>query len=421
METIISFRPYFTRWYNINQNLDDTLKYAIDSGIIDISYVQEQIEMSKRKDLLSKHPYKITQGKDGKWRTYLPDKTKGRKLIKKSNLDAIEDAVVDFYKKIEEKPKTFDDVYHHWRKVQDTLIGDNSIAKYNTDYKRYFENKDFSKKYVEKITEEDIKVFIVQTVKSQRLCKKSCKTLFGYVRNTINSARINKIIFDNPMEFLEAKQFYKYCTDIQKSKEDKLISDSDMDKLYKRFQEDYISNPAYIPTYAVHFASLTGMRVGEISALTWDCITDTYILVDKSEKFNRITKEYFIDKTKNGKTRTFPLTEEIIELLNRIKKVELQNGFMSEYVFSNESGRIHAPMISSCSKNKCRQIGISEKGIHAYRRTLNSKMRCNGVSATVAASLLGHTEEVNEQYYTFDVSNIKEKAEIVSRATKKIG
>ncbi len=36
--------------------------------------MQEKIEMAKRKELLEKHPYKISQGKDGNWRTYLPDK-----------------------------------------------------------------------------------------------------------------------------------------------------------------------------------------------------------------------------------------------------------------------------------------------------------------------------------------------------------
>ena len=184
----------------------------MENHIIDLSYVQEKIEMAKRKELLEKHPYKISQGKDGKWRTYLPDQKNGRKLVKRSSLKGVEDVVIKFYqlKKEQERPKTFYDVYQHWRNVQDTLISANSIAKYNTDYKRYFEGTDFSKKHIDKITEEDIKVFIVSTVKSKQLCKKACKTLFGYVRNTVKSAKINKMISDDPMEFLEAKQFYKY-------------------------------------------------------------------------------------------------------------------------------------------------------------------------------------------------------------------
>lgn len=400
---------------------DELLKYAIDNGMIDVSYVQEQIEMNKRKEYLNRHTYKISEGRDGKWRTYLPDKEHGRKMIKRSSQKEVEDIVIEFYKNIEEKanPKTFDDIYHHWRKVQDNLISDNSVAKYNTDYKRYFDNSDFSKIPIEEITEEDIKVFIVNTVKSLNLCKKACKTLFGYIKNTIHSARINKIIVDDPMEFLEANQFYKYCTEKIKPQEKRLISDSEMQQLYKKFHEDYRDHPNYIPTYAVHLASLTGMRVGELSALSWSDITDDYIIIRKSEKYNRITEQYFIDKTKNGKDRIFPITDEIRDLLDMIKKVEISNGYVCEWVFANEHGRVHAPMISSCAKNKCRQLGIDEKGIHAYRRTLNSKMRCDGVSATVAASLLGHTKEVNEQYYTFDVSTIGQKVGILSKINSK--
>ncbi|MDY3818392.1 MAG: hypothetical protein SO019_04995, partial [Lachnospiraceae bacterium] len=109
------------------------------------------------------------------------------------------------------------------------------------------------------------------------------------------------------------------------------------------------------------------------------------------------------------------MTEEIKSLLRKVKKIEEENGYLCEWVFANEGGRIHAPVISSCSKTKCRQLGIDEKGIHAYRKTLNSKMRCSGVSSTVAASILGHTKEVNEQYYTFDVTDMEAKSRIVSR------
>ena len=63
---------------------------------------------------------------------------------------------------------------------------------------------------------------------------------------------------------------------------------------------------------------------------------------------------------------------------------------------------------------------MEEKGIHAFRRTVNSKMRCSGVPATVAASLLGHTEEVNENYYTYDVSSFAEKQRIVEQINRSV-
>ncbi len=42
------------------------------------------------------------------------------------------------------------------------------------------------------------------------------------------------------------------------------------------------------------------------------------------------------------------------------------------------------------------------------------------MSTTVVASLLGHTEEVNEQYYTYDITEMKEKQIMVGMVTKEI-
>ncbi|MCI8591811.1 MAG: hypothetical protein HFI88_05575 [Lachnospiraceae bacterium] len=47
------------------------MKYAVENGIIDLLHGQETIKMNKK--LLGMYPWKISQGSDGTWRTYLPD------------------------------------------------------------------------------------------------------------------------------------------------------------------------------------------------------------------------------------------------------------------------------------------------------------------------------------------------------------
>ena len=194
----------------------------------------------------------------------------------------------------------------------------------------------------------------------------------------------------------------------------------DMQKVQEQFAKDHKQKPNYIPTYAVEFASLTGMRVGEIAALRWDAITNDYIVVDKSEKTNRAKNEFYISKTKNGNIRLCPMTPAIKTLLDTVKEVEKENGYLCEWVFANENGRIHAPIISSCSRTKCKQLGIHMRGIHAYRKTANSMLKHNGVSTSVAASILGHSCEVNERYYTFDVTDIKEKSRLLSEVNAQV-
>lgn len=57
--------------------MDELLKYAVENGIIDLTRLQNEIKMNKRSEILKKHPYAITQGKDGNgnpaWQLEMPD------------------------------------------------------------------------------------------------------------------------------------------------------------------------------------------------------------------------------------------------------------------------------------------------------------------------------------------------------------
>ena len=89
------------------------MRFIIESGKIDINDVQNSMEAMKRKELLEKHPYKIWQGKDGKWYTYLPDDKKGRVLRKKTSQKSIEDDVIAYLKTELENP-TITEVFNEW-------------------------------------------------------------------------------------------------------------------------------------------------------------------------------------------------------------------------------------------------------------------------------------------------------------------
>lgn len=43
-------------------------------------------------------------------------------------------------------------------------------------------------------------------------------------------------------------------------------------------------------------------------------------------------------------------------------------------------------------------------------------MKCMGVSTTVASAILGYTEKVNEENYTYDTSSIEDKAKYIEKA-----
>ena len=71
---------------------------------------------------------------------------------------------------------------------------------------------------------------------------------------------MNKAIVGDPMEFLQAKQFYQYCVEKEKPLEQKIFSDLDLNSLHERFDLDHEKKPDYIPTYAVQLASLSKIK-----------------------------------------------------------------------------------------------------------------------------------------------------------------
>lgn len=412
--------------------MENTLKNAINEGIINLTDVEEKLRMKQRDEILGRHPYSIWQNKtDSKWYTYIPDKEnkRGKVLRKRNSREKLEDMIVDYWKRQNKeeqaaqeakKKRTFLDVYYMWRKLKDQMVTQNTVAKYESDRKRFFDGKELSQMDIREVDIYAVEIFMHQNIKQYKLQKEAMRKLFGYIVSTMEFAREKNLIEKNPIEYLKSKSFYKECYEKYKPLNELVISKEDMAQLQWRFNQDHEDKENYIPTYAVQFASLTGMRVSEISALRWNHISDDCILIDSSEKSNPRKTEFWIEGTKNKKPRLFPMTEEIRCLLEDVKRVEKEYGYFCEWVFADENGRIHAPKISACSKTKCRQLGINAKGkgIHGYRKTLNSKMRCSGVPLPQAAAMLGHTKEVNERYYTFDVSEMKEKSQIVSKINK---
>ena len=400
-------------------NNEELLHEAIENGILDMAYIQKSVEMAKRQKYLKCHSGKIWKGNDGKWCTYLPDPIKGRRFVKKRTEEAVHDEIIKYYSQHDSTAKSFLQVYYEWRSYHDQMVDVNSVSKYNTDATRYFTDNKYDKENIKSYTKDSVSVFIKDRIDTLKLCKSATKRLFGYINCVFRYAEERGYIDKSPTTYLLPKDFYKYCYESERSKKDKILSVDNMRILQEQLQKDHEKTPWYIPSYAVEFASLTGMRVGEIAALRWDCIKDNCFIIDKSEKYNSENNTYYISKTKNGKDRIFPITEEIQELLDKVLAIEQEYGYVSEWIFSDKDGRLSFRKISSCMKNKCRQCHIDVRGIHIYRKTLNSQMEYNGVSATTRATLLGHSKEVNERYYTFDVTDIEEKRHIISMASRK--
>lgn len=401
----------------------EILNYAIENGIINTVIVQEKIEMQKKEKILAKHPYKIWQGKDGNWRTYLPDEKKGRILRKRNSKRKIEEMVIDYWQNNDTDRNIFKERFNVWMERQKSCgISNNTINRYKTDYKRFFLGEKIEEMSVKEISVDYLESFFAKRIKETNIPYRSILGIFGYVNGVFEKSLRDRIVSENPCRFVDTRIFKRCCSDDHKrSQTNRLLTTEEMGRLLDTLKNTIKSSPDYIQQYAILIAVYTGMRVGELAAITWDCVSfkDKYILVDKSEKYDKEEKTYFIDKTKNGKIRYVPMSEAARDVMREIKKVQMKNGWISDFVFSNANGRIHAKELSECMRRRSRMAGIGDKSIHSIRRTFNSQMRCSGVSSTVAAAILGHSERVNENNYTYDVTQMKYKLDIVNMVASK--
>lgn len=401
----------------------DILQYLTENAKIDIAIVAQQIVMARRNEILEQHPYSIWLASDGFWKTKLKGDDGKKHLIKKKNKSDVEDVIIEYYKSRSHEDNTFKIWFTRWiERQRNCARSDNTILKYESDYRRFYEGYPLEEIDIRNIDEEILSQHFLQVLKDKQIPWRAFKDIMGYTKGTFDKAVRDKVISINPFCYMDTEIFKKYCyIPPVKTTTQRTLTEEDTRILINRIRNPRAKNVNRICCFAIEMALYTGMRVGELAALMWeDIIFDEGLMIIRhSEKFNHAKKESTISVTKTGKERIFPLTNEIIDLLKRTKEYEQQQGWVGEFVFQDSNGRVTKSKISDAMRNHTMSDDYSGiKSIHSIRRTINSKMRCSGVSATVASSLIGNSERVNDRNYTYDLLGIAEKRLIIEKVTQ---
>lgn len=395
------------------------------SNTIDFDTVRQMVETMNRKKIeelysKAKEQRKVWkgEGKDQRWKF----KKEDGKIIAKTTEEAIKEAFIEYHKaktlKEERNTMTFSDLYSDWLDYKHEMVGinkgqlhPNTYRRYQRDYERYIKDTTFDKQIVTKITPVDIEKFLKSMVVSHNLTKTCFVNIVGYLKGAMFYARKRGLLEKNPMDLVDLKPIKGFCNVIIKNDKDRVLSKSEMQKLITTLHTKQKSNDSYIQNYAIELATLTGMRVGELAALKWECIEEKFLKIDYSEHridYEDKPCEYYVGEPKNQKHRQFPMSDELKVLFKQIKEVHKKYGITSEYVFANEEGRVNSHTITCAMSRRCKDAGIDTRSIHAIRRTVSSHLRTVLPVATVA-NMLGHLEETNNKHYNYDVTEDKIK------------
>ncbi len=390
------------------------MKYAIDNGMIDLSYVQEQIEMNKKNELLKKHPYKIWEGKDGKWRTYLPDEKKGRKLLKRNSEKEIELYIIEYIQQNSEENKKKDiarkmnlqNIFPKWLEYKQIHTNSTSyIKRITSDWHRFYAiQHDFIDMPLQDMTYVFLDEWAHSMIKHYNLTKKSYYNMSlilrqcldfavecGYItENIFSRVTINTKLFRRVKKKPGESQVYTI------DEEERFIKD-----MIRRFQ----NHPENTAPLAVMLAFETGVRIGELCVLKFEDVEGNYIHIQRQEirEFQKVDdysmkfkcyKVVEYTKSEDGFRDIYLTTaaKKIIELARYMNKV---NGEFCEegYIFVHNHKNINHYSIQAMILRGCNKVNMDVKTSHKIRKTYISTLIDSGLNIDAIRRFAGHSDE----------------------------
>lgn len=396
---------------NIDIPKSEILQYAIDNDMIDSVFIQEQIKMQRNEELLSKHPYKIWEGKDGKWYSYFPDKEKGRVLRKRNTEELIKDEIIAYWKKQESNP-TISDIYSEWinGKVQREEITKATRDRYNRQYEQCF--LDFGKHKIKSISEYDIEEFVLDTIYNCKLTQKGFSNLRTLILGIFKLARRKRLVSFSISELMNDMEISKklFRRNV-KSDDEQVFTTDELPKVL-----DYLKENPDIVNLGIFLLFKTGLRIGELAALKKTDITQNIIHISKTEiHYNDGAGNVIYEVRDSPKTeagiRDVVVPDSGLRILNRIR---LLNPF-GEYLFERRGKRIRTYVFRERLRNICRKLDITMKSPHKIRKTYGSILIDNNVQESLVINQMGHTDiKTTKKHYYRNRMNYTEKKNIIN-------
>lgn len=410
------------------QGLDFLLQGAI-CGKFNASDGEKVYELMRKKEALSDYTFPSKPSSDGYYHINVRDDTTktGRRQIVAKELGELIEKLYEFEMSPQGKvSKTFKDVFElvqdeSLRYVKDPekkLSVMNTVNKRRNDYRRYFAGSKFESKNMADMTKKDIETICLANLEKYAMRKRAFQGMQAVLRAVFTKAYHEYWIRDNTYDRVDWKQpkfVNMLCKDSDVS--ERGYSDEEMDKICEFIRQKQEDKPCYLASYALEMQIIMGLRRGEIPPLRFSDIDyeKGYITISREQltikKSKENPREYFkiVEHTKTWKDRRYPLTDDLLDFLDRLQKVHDKYYSDSEYLFPSktETGVITNNVVYNFYRRMCASLGIEvskelTRGPHAFRRNAVTKVvEKSGGNIIMASQLFGNTPEVaKKNYYT---------------------
>lgn len=402
----------------------DVLHYLLSNGAINLDEVACSMKKAEKEKILAQHPYPITQGKDGRWRTYVKKEEGGRKQIAKSTYDKVLDTLIGIYKGGEslsaQSEITVEFLFPIWREYK-MLHGAAStyIKRIDSDWRTFYEGTAITKVPVKELNKLKMDIWAHELIQRVKNSKKQYYNISMIMRQILDYAVDAEYIPQNPLHKVNIDARMVFRHEKKKPSYMQVFTVEEVEALYQAAWDDFLDNRMTIhklSPLAVMFQFQTGIRIGELCAVRYEDIEDSEIFIDRMFRYE--TNE-IVEYTKGkGEGRYVPLTSEAKMLIAAAKEFQHERG-MSEtgYIFSVNDEPLSYYSVRKRYEKYCKVIGTYNKSSHKSRMTYVSALIDGGVNINTVREIAGHADEkTTYRNYCYDRKTNPERIALIEQA-----
>ncbi len=406
------------------------MKYIAENDMIDLAYVQEQVEMKKREEILKRHQYSIWHNeKEDVWYSYLPDdsKSNNRKKIKRKRKRDLEEAIYDYYlsvqneteKTVKSKDLSVESMFYEFMKHKTNEVNSGTVKRMMADWTRFYEpEKEFIAISVQNLTKIDVDDFFNAVLGKYKLKKKAFYNMCGILKQTLEYAVDAEYIEKNPYRIKVNKK--KFASSSKKPSDKEVFQNDEKDFLIEEMERRLKNNPSNTAPLAVMLDFELGTRKGEILAICKSDIINNRIHIHRQlvEEFDTSDLNHMISmgfhvvdytKSEDG-DRWLPLTERAKGIIRRIEAINEEYSHQyKDFLFVKDGKCLTPDAVDAQIKRGCEHIGIPVKTMHKIRKTYASTLLHNGVNLSIVKDMLGHADESTTlKHYIYNIEGSTE-------------